>query len=491
MRFLRRSLVGLFLLSLTLGLLAAAGLKFKATIEARQAAESRPQMARERQFAVNVVQVEPSRIVPVLSTYGEVGARRTLELRVPSGGRVVELSEAFEEGGRVTKGDVILRIDPTEAEAAVEVAKANLMEAEADRDDAARTLELAADDLAAARAQLDLRVAARERQQNLSDRGVGTASAVEAAALAEASAAQAVLSKRQALANAEAAGETAVTSVLRAQLALAEAERALADTVLTAGFDGVLTGPSASLGALLGNNELVATLIAPDELEVAFRVSTEQYSRLVGATGRLAPLDVTVSLDVAELDLTATGRITRESASVSEGQTGRLLFARLDETEGLRPGDFVTVRIHEPALDQVAFLPATAVDAAGTILVVDEESRLILAQAPVLRRQGDEVIVAAADLAGKNIVSERSPLLGEGIRVRINSGASGPAPTANAPQAGGETIKLDEERRARLIAYVEGNARMPEDARARLKEQLAADEVPADLVTRLEDRMGS
>ena len=50
---------------------------------------------------------------------------------------------------------------------------------------------------------------------------------------------------------------------------------------------------------------------------------------------------VTVTLDVGG-DLRADGRITRESAAVGEGQTGRLIFARLDAA-GAPPGDFVTV----------------------------------------------------------------------------------------------------------------------------------------------------
>ncbi len=50
---------------------------------------------------------------------------------------------------------------------------------------------------------------------------------------------------------------------------------------------------------------------------------------------------------------------------------------------------------------------------------------------------------------------------------------------------------LDPDRRARLIAYVEGNGFIPADVRARMLDQLQQDEVPAQMVTRLESRMGS
>ncbi|WP_417270870.1 efflux RND transporter periplasmic adaptor subunit [Celeribacter sp.] len=494
MRFLRRSLVGLFLMSLTAALLVAGGYKLYSAFQERLARESKPAPARERQFAVNAITVEPTRLEPVLSTYGEVEASRTLELRMPLGGRIVELSERFEEGGAVKAGEVLMRVDPADAAAALRVSQADLQEAQAELSEAERALLIAVDDLEAARAQTALRTAALERQQNLQERGVGSASAVETAALAEASARQAVLSKRQSLANAEARVDQAKTGVLRAEIALEEAKRSLDDTTLVAEFDGVLTGVVGALGGIVNANEQVGTLISPDALQVAFRISTQQYSRLVDGQRGLPRLPVVVSLDVAGVDLTATGEVTRESAAVGDGQTGRLLFARLDQAAGLRPGDFVNVRLNEPALENVARLPASAVDAADTVLAITEESRLEVLDAPVLRRQGDDVIVEASAIAGRQIVAERSPLLGAGIRVRVNGaarsereGAAAQGPSSDA-QA---TVALTPERREKLIAFVDGNTRMPEEARARIKEQLAADEVPAELVTRLESRMGS
>ncbi|WP_417243879.1 efflux RND transporter periplasmic adaptor subunit [Celeribacter sp.] len=494
MRFLRRSLVGLFLMSLTAALLVAGGYKFYSAFQERMAREGMSAPARERQFAVNVITVEPARLVPVLSTYGEVEASRTLELRLPTGGRIIALSDRFEEGGAVKAGDVLMRIDPADAAAAVRVAQADVQESQAELSEAERALLIAADDLEAAQAQTDLRTAALERQQNLQTRGVGSASAVETAALAEASARQAVLSKRQSLANAEARVDQAKTGVLRAEIALEEAERALDDTALVAEFDGVLTGVVGALGGIVNANEQVGSLIAPDALQVAFRISTQQYTRLVDGQRSLPRLPVSVSLDVAGVDVTATGEVTRESAAVGDGQTGRLLFARLDQAAGLRPGDFVNVRLDEPELANVARIPSSAVDAAQTVLAITGDDRLEVVDAPVLRRQGDDVIVDAAAIAGRRIVAERSPLLGAGIRVRVNGAAQGEQGGAGAqtpPDGAGGMVVLSAEQREKLIAFVDGNTRMPEEARARIKEQLAAEEVPAELVTRLESRMGS
>ena len=55
MRFMQRSLMGLFLLALTAGLLAFAGGSLRSTIEARLAKEKPSRPAQERIFGVNVV----------------------------------------------------------------------------------------------------------------------------------------------------------------------------------------------------------------------------------------------------------------------------------------------------------------------------------------------------------------------------------------------------------------------------------------------------
>ena len=185
------------------------------------------------------------------------------------------------------------------------------------------------------------------------------------------------------------------------------------------------------------------------------------------------------------MDLQATGVISRSSAGSGEMQTGRLIFARLDTARGFKPGDFVTVTVQEPPLERVVRLPASAVDANDTVLVLDDDARLEALEVRVLHREGDDVLVRSPDIAGRDVVQTRSPLLGPGISVRpLRPEAANSVPTE--PQM----LELSEERRARLIAFVEGNQRMPAEAKARVLSQLAEARVPAQMVERIESRMG-
>jgi len=246
----QRSLMGLFLLALTLGLLGLAAGSLRSTVEARLAKQTKSRPAQERIFAVNVVTATRGTAEPKITAFGEVRSKRTLDIRAPVNGTVIALSPNFVDGGAVQKGEVLLRIDPADAQSALDVATTDKFEATNELHEAEAALTLARDELDAARAQVVLRLSALERQRSLTERGVGTEAAVETAALAHATAEQAVLGKRAALAQAETRINRAKTGLARIEVKFDEAKRRLENTEVTAEFDGVLSAVTVGRGGL-------------------------------------------------------------------------------------------------------------------------------------------------------------------------------------------------------------------------------------------------
>jgi hypothetical protein len=359
-----------------------------------------------------------------------------------------------------------------------------MADAQADMREATRALDLASDEVSAAKEQAALRVKALKRQNDLIERGVGTAVSVETAEFAASSAKQAILSRRQSFQATEARLDQTKARLIRVKISLAEAERNLRDTVLRATYSGSLANVTVVKGGTVTNNERIGQLVDPLALEVAFRVSTSQHQRLLNDDGVLRNSKISATLDVLGAEMKTEGALTREAAVVGEGLTGRLLFASLANVKGLRPGDFVTVDITEPALSWVAKLPASALSGSNKVLVVGDDERLMEAEVTLIRRQGDDVLVRSRELRDAKVVAERSPVLGTGIRVRILSAEEGEEPAAPS------MVTLDPERRAKLIAFVEGNKYIPKDAKKRILDQLKKPEVPNEMVERLESRMG-
>ena len=481
MRFLRQSLVGIFLAFLTLALLFVAAQIIMGAVQDVLTREDQAPAARERVFAVAVRQAEAETVIPYLEAFGEVQSRRRLELRAALGGRVVALAEDFVDGGTVTAGEVLVELDPADAQSALDRAKSDLLDAQFEERDAERSLLLAQDELKSAEAQAELRERALQRQRDLESRGVGAAASVEEAELAAASAQQAVLARRIALAQAESRVDQATTLLARAVIALEAAERDLDDMTIRAGFSGTLTDVTLVEGRLVSANEKLAELVDPNALEVAFRVSTAQYVRLLDENDRLINAPVTVSLEVTGTDLTTTGHISRDSGSAGEGQTGRLIYARLQEASGFKPEDFVTVSVQEQPLANVFRLPSSALDASGTVLVLGSDDRLESLPVQLVRRQGDEVLLRGDGLEGREVVIGRTPLLGSGVRVRPLRLEAGAAPGM---------VELSDAKRAELVARVEASETMPQDEKTQVLGQLREARVPSSLVRRIETKAG-
>jgi multidrug efflux pump subunit AcrA (membrane-fusion protein) len=484
MRFLRKSLMGLFLVGTTLAIFAFAFVMVRSAIENKDDGQRRGGGQRERTFAVNVVPFEAGKQIPVLKVFGEIQSQRSLDLRAAVSGAVIDLHPNFQNGGQVQEGDILLQIDPSNAETGLALVQADMADAQADMREATRALQLASDEVSAAKEQAALRLKALKRQNDLVERGVGTEASVETAEFAASSAKQAILSRRQSFQATEARLDQTKARLIRVKISLAEAERNLRDTVLRATFSGSLANVTVVKGGTVTNNERIGQLVDPLALEVAFRVSTSQHQRLLNDDGVLRNSKISATLDVLGAEMKTEGALTREAAVVGEGLTGRLLFASLANVKGLRPGDFVTVDITEPALSWVAKLPASALSGSNKVLVVGDDERLKETEVTLIRRQGDDVLVRSRELQDAKVVAERSPVLGTGIKVRVLSAEEGQEPEAP------PMVALDPERRAKLIAFVEGNKYIPKDAKNRILDQLKKPEVPNEMVERLESRMG-
>lgn len=244
-------------------------------------------------------------------------------------------------------------------------------------------------------------------------------------------------------------------------------------------------------GGIVNNNERVGLLVDPSSLEVKFRISATQFNRLIDDSGNLQTIPTFVKLDVFGTEISASGFIERSSATVGTGLTGRLLISNLSQgnVSSFRSGDFVTVSLKEPILDNVIELPSNALSGGNRILTLSDEDRLQEIEVTVLRRKKNNVIIDASNVDGKEIVTNRTPLLGAGIKIKpIRPGATD-VNNDEAPEP--ENIVLDDERRQKMIAFIDGNSYIPKSAKKKIIKALNEEKVPLKLINRIESRMGN
>jgi membrane fusion protein (multidrug efflux system) len=273
---------------------------------------------------VSVVQVQPERVAEPMEFAGQVEAVRRVEVRSAVAGVIV--AQPIAEGAPVTAGQVLFQIDPTTYAAALRGAQARMAQAQAQFDNATRTV-------------------ARLRPL-----------------LAEHAVAQKDLDDAEsAEAQARAATDDAKASVDRAR-------KDLNDTNIKAEIAGRVGKANLVLGArVTGPADLLTTIDVLDPVRVTFRPSTQQvlaWRRDPSATRALSPGG------------TARVRIILPDSAVYP-ESGKLDFVApvVDSATGteeyraevpnrqrlLVPGQFVRVHLEGLVRDNAILIPQRAV----------------------------------------------------------------------------------------------------------------------------------
>ncbi len=100
----------------------------------RYLASTRPEPVRQETVPilprVQIATAEPSTVTLEIRTQGTVASRNQAEIRAEVGGRIIAVTDIFNEGIVVHEGDLLLEIDPADYRAALAAAESALAEAE-------------------------------------------------------------------------------------------------------------------------------------------------------------------------------------------------------------------------------------------------------------------------------------------------------------------------------------------------------------------------
>jgi RND family efflux transporter MFP subunit len=337
-----RGLVLLFVIP-ALAVLAGCGSDRSAT-----ASQTPPEAPKPR--AVKVVQAAEVALPRTVVVTGTLAADDQVVLSMKVPGRISQIT--VDLGSRVKAGDVIARLDPTDARLRLEQAQAGLQQARvrlglpADgRDDAVDPERTAL--VRQARAVLDEARLTRERMDQLWEREL-----IARAQLDTAVAALQVAEGRYQDAIEEVRTRQAAIPQRRAEVD--QARQALADSVLTSPADGAIRERRASVGQYVEAGAAVVTLVRMHPLRL--RVAVPERESVSVRIGQ--PVRVTVEGDPA----TYNGRVVRLSPTIEEQQRTLMVEAEIGNEQGkLRPGSFAKSEIVAGADDRAILVPATSI----------------------------------------------------------------------------------------------------------------------------------
>ena len=321
-----------------------------------------------------IVAVEEITVAPMtlhVDSYGIVTPKYETEIVAQVSGEIVELSEAFVRGGFVEKNQLLARIDPSDYEAALIDADANLASA----------------------------LAALEQE-----RAQGQVAEEEWKRITDASPTELSLRKPQ-LAQELARVKAAEASVLRAK-------RNLERTEIKAPYNAMIEDRNIGLGAFVGTGNRVGKLLGTATAEVRLPVADNQLQFLINQ-GENAVVNLVGTY--AGIDTTWQARIARGEGVIDSKSRMSYLVAVIKDpyslessTDGkktpLRFGSYVNANILGLELAQATKLPRYLV-VNNKVAVLDEESKLHYVDIEIVRQDGGDVIVSNGLSTGDQLIT--------------------------------------------------------------------------------------
>ncbi|MGB1158934.1 MAG: efflux RND transporter periplasmic adaptor subunit [Porticoccaceae bacterium] len=329
---------------------------FAAVIIALLMAQFKPRAqqseAQDRAVAVTTEELQITAVELQVRSQGTVVPRTRTNLISEVSGVVVEVSPAFIVGGTFAEGDVLIKLDPTDYQVAIQRAEAMLLSAEA---------QLLSEQARSQQAQKEWEMTGRPLEE-------APVLALRTPFLAEAQ-----------------------SRLLQAKAELRQAEVKLQRTVIRAPYRGMVSAKSVDVGQYVTIGSRLAELFAIDFAEVRLPMTQKDLSML----DDLALLGSDDSGNTrVELIGSVNGQqslwkadLVRSEGSINERNRVQYLVARIIDPYNLEDnsqpvpllmGTFVEAQIRGKTIDQVYPLPRHALRSGNRVAVVDANQRLAL-----------------------------------------------------------------------------------------------------------------
>jgi RND family efflux transporter MFP subunit len=361
---------------------------------ANRAKNQRPEQKEDGPRAMLVDVIPAERVSLNLKVYsqGSVLPRTETTVVAEVSGKIVSVSPHFIAGGFFRKDEVLLQIDPSDYEAALKRAEANLASRQAQYADQKARSEQAMKDWI-----------------NLGRQGEPSDLTLRKPQLAEAQA-----------------------NVQAAEADLQKAKRDLERTRIKGSYDGLVRSKLADVGQFVAPGTPVAMTFSIDTAEVRLPLTAQDLSFLelpsvTDPTDRPRP-QVVLRSETTGISGEWRGEIIRTEGVIDEKSRVTYAVAQVVDPYGvlgvsrqpeLRVGTFVRAEISGRRLDNVVTLPRSVLGADDTVLIANADNELEIRTVDVIRAEPRQVYIGGGIEQGERVITTQldAPIAGTALAV--------------------------------------------------------------------------
>lgn len=319
-----------------------------------------------------------------VETHGEVRSSIASDIVTQVGGRIIEVSPEFIEGGRFEANEVLFVVEDADYQSAVEQARSSLASAELELQQALADADVARKQLAGLKNPSPLAL------------------------------------KKPQVAQARAAIEAAKANLRFAQTNL---ER----TRISLPYKGRIATTRVDLGQFVSPGSIVGRAFSTDKVEIRLPLTDTQLGALGVPFGFTAPsgggLPVDLSASIAGKHYRWTGRVTRLDASIDPETRVVYATAVVDNPYDIDPdvggmplavGLFVDAVVSGQIVENAIRIPSDGLRAGDRVFVLSEQGALDIRDVSVIYQSPSYSVLSAGVEPGENIIVSaiRNPIQG-------------------------------------------------------------------------------
>ncbi len=349
-------------LALLLSAAACGGSRAKGKNENSKASPTPPQ-------AVDVATAPAiSRQLPrFIEATGSLAADEQTDLAPQVAGRVIAVG--VELGSYVQRGQVVVRLDSSDAQLRLQQAQAQVEQAQAGVRQAEARIGLRSGqafdptrvaEVGASRAALELAEKQLRRYERLVETGDVSRSAYDQQKAQRDQLREQYQATVQAARQNYAAVQTAHAGVDASRTQVEQARKAINDAIVVSPMSGYVADRPADIGEYVTSSSKVATIVRTNPMRVRINVPEQSI-------GQIVPGQSVSAATSAYPDRSFGGRVDRISPGLDPTSRTLVVEAVIENPDGaLKPGQFATVRILQPTSQPAVLVPQRAVLGAST-----------------------------------------------------------------------------------------------------------------------------
>lgn len=322
---------------------------------------------------------------------GTVTPSKEIRLRPQVKGKIVFVSSSFVNGGSFKKDEILVRIDSTDYELAVTLAKSRVKDSES-------KLKIAEQEAAAAKEEWLI----LNKKKNIEEMPP-------------------LVAKEPQLKAAQAKLEADLAELQKAKLELDRTE-------IKTPFDGRVSSKSVDIGQYVSSGQNLAVLFSTEIAEIVVPLENENLAWIdvPGFTQDAtdgSPAEITA--DVAGQERTWQGLVVRSQGKLDTRTRMVPVVVQVERPYATKPplatGLFARVKIFGHTLQNATAIPRNALRGGNMVWVIDEGHTLTFRPVSVAKVFPDKVILTAGLQTGERIVISSLNAVTDGMKVRIES----------------------------------------------------------------------